>query len=104
MLWLGIETKGDARLFSLGKDSEKSKYLVDPTANDDRVLEVLSDTLKNAEGEVRIRLRADKTLPIEAIKDATLGLQRLEASLNRERSADRRLRLVILGEVSEPTK
>lgn len=111
MLWLGIETRLDKEtetkqtLFSLGKDSEKKKYLVEPTTNDDAVLDALTEELKDAAGEVKIRLRAEKTLPVETIKIATLGLQDLEARLNRARGQNRpALQLVILGEVSEPTK
>lgn len=105
MLWIGIEPKDGATLFSLGKDSEKKQYLVNPTANDDLILEALAKELQGAEGEVKIRLRADKSLPIETIKNATLGLQELEATINRARPAGQaRLQIVVIGEVSEPTK
>jgi biopolymer transport protein ExbD len=105
MLWLGIEKgKEDMTLYSLGRDSEKQQYLVKPTVDGPSILEAVATHLKDAEGEAKIRLRADKSLPIEAIKDAIVELQKLEATLNRDRAADKRLRLVILGEVSEPTK
>lgn len=108
MYWIGIEKKIDKgtqqaiKLFSLGKDSQKS-YLVEPTDNDDAILEALTRELQEVEGEVKVRLRADKSLPIEAIKTATLGLQELEASLNRPRGGKNRVQIVVLGEVSEPS-
>jgi biopolymer transport protein ExbD len=104
MLWLGIEKKKDGTLFSLGKDSERKKYLVDPTDNDDAVVEELTKILKDTQGEFKIRLRADKSLPIEMIKNATLGLQKLEGDLNRGREPSKKLTIIVLGEVSEPTK
>jgi biopolymer transport protein ExbD len=110
MFWVGIEIKTDAKkkttetFFSLGKDSQKT-YLVEPTQDDVAITDFLARELQDAEGEVKIRLRADKNLPIETIKDATLGLQELETTLNRARAADKgRLQIVVLGEVSEPTK
>ncbi len=110
MYWVGIEIKVDAKtkaketLFSLGKDSQK-EYLVAPTGDDVAITDFLAKELQEAEGEVKIRLRADKSLPIETIKAATLGLQELEANLNRARAADKgRLQIIVLGEVSEPTK
>lgn len=103
MLWIGIEKKGDAVLFSLGKDSDRKGYLVEPTENNDVVVG-LTKELQNVQGEVKIRLRADKRLPIETIKNATLELQTIEANLNRGRDASKRLQIVVLGEVSEPSK
>ena len=44
------------------------------------------------------------TLPIETIKNATEGLQELEETLNRGRDANKRLQIIVLGEVSEPSK
>jgi len=104
MLWIGIEKKEGKTLYSLARDSERQKYLVDPTDNDEAIVEALAKELQDAQGEIKIRLRAEKSLPIETIKDATLGIQTLEANLNRGREASKRLQLVILGEVSEPSK
>jgi biopolymer transport protein ExbD len=106
MLWLGIETdKEKHRLFSLGKDSEKQKYLIAPTKDHEEVFAELARLLEADEGKVEIRLRADKTLPIEAIKEVTLAVQELEARLNRGRGAGKaKVQLIVLGEVSEPTK
>ena len=63
-------------LFSLGKDSDRKGYLVEPTKNDDDVVAGLTKELQEAQGDVKIRLRADKSLPIETIKSATLGCKR----------------------------
>ena len=106
MYWLGIEIddKSKDSLFSLGNDSEKGKYLVAPTAEDETIVERLVKELQSAEGETRIRLRADKRLPIETIKRATLGLQELEARLNQGREPTKRVKIIVLGEVSEATK
>jgi biopolymer transport protein ExbD len=110
MLWIGIDNKIDASAkekvawFSLGKDKEKTQYLVDPTLDGEAVLKELASLLKSQEGEVKVRLRADKSLPIEAIKGVTLDLQELETRLNRGRDAKARVQIVVLGEVSELTK
>jgi biopolymer transport protein ExbD len=111
MYWFGIhngtddDTKQEGLVYSLGKDSEKRKPLVKPTLQSERVFAVLAEELADATGEVKIRLRAEKSLPIETIKEVTLDLQELEASLNRRREAGKgRLQIIVLGEVSEPTK
>jgi biopolymer transport protein ExbD len=104
MLWVGIEKKGDAVLYSLGRDGERKGYVVEPTANDDDVVAGLTKELNEARGDIKIRLRADKSLPIETIKNATLGLQNVEANLNRGRDPTTRVQITVLGEVSEPSK
>jgi biopolymer transport protein ExbD len=118
MYWLGIsngvdeETKEKGVLFSLAKDSDKQKYLVKPTLQSERVFAALAEEFGDATGEldggylkIKLRLRAEKSLPIETIKEATLELQELAASLNRRRDASKgRLEFVVMGEVSEPTK
>lgn len=102
MLWLGIEKKDGATLYSLGKDSDRKRYLVEPTT--ESIGGALATELQGIEGKVKIRIRADKSLPIETLKDAVIGLQELEAELNRGREPSKRLQLIVLGEVSEPTK
>lgn len=114
MYWIGIEIDKEDKtrtLYSLGKDSEKSQYLVPPAkANEDEqknyddVFAALRSEFDQVQGEVKVRLRADKRLPIEAIKSMTLDLQELEARLNQARAAANRIQIVVLGEVSEPTK
>ncbi len=120
MYWLGIhkgvedpeKSKEIVVLYSLGKDSDKRKPLVKPTSDPERVFAALAEEVGDAAGEldggflkIKIRLRAEKSLPIETIKDATLDLQELAASLNQRRDASKgRLQFIVLGEVSEPTK
>jgi len=105
--WIGIDLDKDDKTtpwYSLGKDSEKKQYLVEPGGGED-VLAELGRALAESKGEVRIRLRAHKLLPIETIKGITLDLQELETRLNRARPASaEKLRIIVLGEVSEPTK
>ena len=82
--WLGIEVDKDkVTRYSLGKDSEKKQYLVAPTEDGKEVFAELERILESEQGKVEIRLRADKSLPIETIKDRTLDIQELEARLNR---------------------
>jgi biopolymer transport protein ExbD len=104
MYWIGIETKDNATLFSLGKDSERKEPLVKPTEEGEEIVAKLAEDLQREKGEVKIRLRADKSLPIETIKAVTLDLQDLEARLNRGRDANTRLQIIVLGEVSETSK
>jgi biopolymer transport protein ExbD len=53
-----------------------------------------------AAGEVRLRLRGDRDLMIEVIRETTVRLQGLEASLNA--GAARKVKFKFFGEVSEP--
>jgi biopolymer transport protein ExbD len=111
--WVGIDNKSRAgavekdsagRLlpwFSCGKDNKEH---LPPTRDLAAVMAALAAQLKDGPpGEVTVRLRAERTLPIETVKDATLDLHALENRVNRERgAANGRVTLVILGEVSEP--
>ncbi len=98
----GVEEKGEngrpVPWFSLGKEHNE---IVEPTMSVDEVQAALAKELKTIQGEVQIRLRAERSLPIETIKTATLSLQGLEAQLNREPGRPR-LTFNIQGEVSEP--
>ncbi len=108
--WVGIETKdrtgnesrddkGRPRpWYSLGIDREE---LVEPTLKIDDVTASLQQALAPREGELKVRLRADKTFPIEIIRSATAELQGLEIRLNRGRAASKQIRFTILGDVSE---
>ncbi len=112
--WVGIDTKSrggqiekgpDGKplpWFSFGKENEE---LAQPTTDQGSVLDALAKSLSGAEGEVNIRLRADRSLPIETIQKTTLELQGLEGRLNRERPQGvGKLRFTITGEVSEPVE
>ena len=111
-LWVGIDSKsGGGQVekgadgkplpwFSFGRDTQE---LVRPTIQSAEILDGLEKLVGAESGEINVRLRADRGLPIEAIKGITLELQGLEERLNRQRDpAKGKLRLAITGEVSEP--
>jgi len=108
--WIGIDRKIDSETkekypeFSLGKDSDRKGYLVRPTANGKEIVDRLTNELKSFQGEVKIRLRAEKTMPIETIKAITIDLQDIEAKVNQDRDAKKRVQIVVVGEVSEPMR
>jgi biopolymer transport protein ExbD len=112
--WLGIDSKsGGGQVekgpdgkpfpwFSLGKENQE---MVKPTIQAGEVLDALGKTLASESGEINLRLRADRSLPIETIKGITLELHGLEDRLNRQRDQGKaKLRFTITGEVSEPQK
>ncbi|MBI3410218.1 MAG: biopolymer transporter ExbD [Planctomycetes bacterium] len=109
--WVGIEPKSRSGFmekdergkllpwYSLGFDK---KQLLAPTTEVATLLDTLAKQVENGAGEVRIRLRADRDLPIETIKSITNDLQNLEGRLNAKRQ--KKLALSVTGEVSEPEK
>lgn len=114
MFWVGIDIrnpKGEVERdgnanpvpwYSMGKENTQ---LQPPGQDAAEVLHAFEKLLGQAEGEVRIRIRADRTLPIETVRGITLELQGLEDRLNRQRPAGKtpgRLTFAISGEVSEP--
>jgi biopolymer transport protein ExbD len=113
MFWIGIDVKNNKNgavdkgpdgkpypWYSLGKENQA-------TDGPDRDLAVIMNAfekkLEPAAGEVRIRIRADRTIPVRIVKDVTMDLQGLEARLNASRKKQGRINLVIMGEVSEPS-
>jgi biopolymer transport protein ExbD len=101
-LWVGIDRdkKGELR-HSLGRDNNE---IQPPGPSIDPVLQALRRELKDASGEVKVRIRADKTLMIDTIRDTMERLQEVGRDLNAERvkSGSARLNLIVTGEVSEP--
>lgn len=111
--WIGVDTRSRAGIvdkdesgrplpwFSFGRDN---KEVLAPTHDLSAVLAALGKDLRDVPaGEVKVRLRVEKTMPIETVKSVTFDLQSLVESVNRERgSAKGRLTLTVLGEVSEP--
>jgi biopolymer transport protein ExbD len=106
--WVGIEPSRSGVIekdaagkplpwFSLGKDQ---KLLLAPTTDATALLDALALQVDEAKTEVKIRLRADRDLPIETIKGITSDLQNLEARLNQNRA--NKLTFALSGEVSEP--
>jgi biopolymer transport protein ExbD len=125
MYWVGIDRqKGPTGalekgpdgqpvpIYSVGKDEpalevrpdlkDQERYL---TPDPGQVIAVLAHEVSKDEGKVRIRLRADRDLRVEVVRDMTSRLQRLEAQINRERGGgQQKVSFVILGEVSEPSQ
>jgi biopolymer transport protein ExbD len=110
--WVGIDSKsGGGQVekgadgkpvpwFSFGKENQE---LLQPTTRASEVLDALGKALEGASGEIDLRLRADRDLPIETIKGITLELHALENRLNRQRGQGKgNLRLTLTGEVTEP--
>jgi biopolymer transport protein ExbD len=85
--------------YALGKEGN---YYVDSTPDAGKVLNELKQRLQKLEGEVRVRLRADRTLTIEAIKGITRQLEAVQHEINAERAKTGRrvLILSISGEVA----
>jgi len=111
MFWIGIDKKNKDGVMEMGADGKpvpwyslgkENKMLHVPSLDLGEVLATLDQTLGDTTGEVRLRIRADQDLPITLVTAATLELQDLEVRINRSRTKDKRLSLVVSGEVSEP--
>ncbi len=102
MFWVGIDRdKQGETVYSLGKDERE----VQPPGKDfASVRDALTKELTKFGGEVPVRIRADKGLPHETVRDVMERLGQLERSLNAERAkADTtRVKFTLSGEVSEP--
>jgi biopolymer transport protein ExbD len=102
MYWVGIDKDKQGELrYSLGKDDRE---IHKPGKGLEPVLDRLRDQLKDIGGEVRVRIRADKKLPHETVREVMERLGGLERSINAERakSNSTRLKFALSGEVSEP--
>jgi biopolymer transport protein ExbD len=104
-LWIGIDAKGPGLpdpekrpWFSLGKDN---KELVAPTTQADDVMAALVRQVGLAKGDVKVRLRADRSLPVDVVTSTMRELRELEARINSDRAKTSRLDLILLGEVRE---
>lgn len=103
MYWIGVELKSRAGTvekgpdgaplawYSYGKDRDEK---LAPTTRLADVLAGLAQEFKGGQGEVKIRLRADRRVPIETIDAVTEALQGLQSPP--------RLRVMVLGEVRAP--
>lgn len=108
--WIGIDNKSDAGVtrpgpdgkplpwYSLGKDNQP---LAAASSDAAAPMQELARQVGGAQGEVKVRLRAEKSLPADVVTDVIRRLHELQNRLNRDRGADNRLKLTILGEVSE---
>jgi biopolymer transport protein ExbD len=104
-LWVGMDIRKSENgpvvankrrpYYSLG---EGGHILVEPTREITEVLKKLKDRIGKASGEVKVRIRADESLPVEAIKDMTVLLKNIEYE---EREKNPAKRVIIVGEVQE---
>ena len=102
MYWVGIDKDKQGELrYSLGKDERE---IHKPGKGLEPVLDRLRGELKDIGGEVRVRIRADKKLAADTVREVMERLGGLERSVNAERakSGSTRLKLALSGEVSEP--
>jgi biopolymer transport protein ExbD len=97
--WIGVEPKaGGDIVYSLGRENDE---LSPATANFADFRGTLTKQFIEETGEVKIRIRADKSLPVDTVTNLIRELRELQARLNGERQADRKVTLTVLGEVSE---
>lgn len=107
--WIGIDRKGPngremknndeiVPWYSFGRDKEQ---LVPPTDQWAEFQDSLIAQFAGATGDVKVRLRADRGLPIEKITDLIGALRKLQYDLNRDRAGGAPVKLDLLGEVSE---
>jgi biopolymer transport protein ExbD len=105
MYWLGVDAqdkdKKTAPMYSLGTDTQE---LVKPTIDVAQLKRGLVSELAKLRGEVKVRVRADRNLPYQVIREIILELQGVERDVNRERDPGQRVRLAIFAEVSEPKR
>ncbi|HYV38994.1 MAG TPA: biopolymer transporter ExbD [Gemmataceae bacterium] len=86
--------------YALGKDD---KEMEQPGPAMTHVTARLKKELEKVKEKVSISLRADRQLPIEVIKAATLELQALESQINMGREPSERVKFHISGEVRAPS-
>ena len=103
--WIGIDSKtpegkkGGGPWFSLGHDKDE---LAAPTAMFDDFRGILMRQFGESNGEIKVRIRADRALPIETVTGMIRELRELQARINRERPpGPAQIRIEVLGEVSE---
>lgn len=115
MYWLGIDVNNPEGKIDKGPDGKATPWyslgldnqlLHKPNRDAGKVIHHLAGLLSEAESrldagalrpmEARVRIRADRSLPIEIIKGMTIALQETEAGFKGK------VKIVIAGEVSEP--
>lgn len=121
MYWVGLDSKSKSGQverddkgwpvpwYSLGKGNDtydladEFKLKEGDLRDFSPVLKKLEKQLAGATGEVRVRIRGDETLNIDAIRHVTVELQKLEAKINEKRtSPESKISINVSGEVSEP--
>jgi biopolymer transport protein ExbD len=103
MYWVGIDApdKKAGPRYSFGTEKE---VLVQPTADVGQFKKGIQSELLNKEGVVKCRIRGNRNLPIQVIQAVYLDVQGVEREVNRQREPGKRLKIEILGEVSEPKR
>jgi biopolymer transport protein ExbD len=102
--WIGVDSKGPKKSgggpwYSLGHDKQE---IAPPTDNFADLLGTVTTKFATLSGEVRIRVRADRALPIETVTGLIQELRELQFRLNQGRPAGMGpISFVLLGEVSE---
>jgi biopolymer transport protein ExbD len=103
-LWVGINA-GENRVGAAGSPRYslgfRNDILLQPTPNQQELVAGLKKQLARAEGKVMIRIQADRSLPVKVIKNMTGLLRKVEFEENQKDPG--RIRVVILGEVNEPS-
>jgi biopolymer transport protein ExbD len=102
--WVGVDKDGDGNpRYSLGK---KDRQLEPPGPSMAEITRRLKKELQDVSpGEVRVRIRGDRRLAYPVIEGVILDLQGVEREINtgRGETKERRVNLLIYGEVSEPS-
>ena len=75
-----------------------------PTTRVAEVLAALGEKTNGVGGEIKVRLRADRELPVDVVTTTMRQLRELQTRLNSRRGNDRKLNLTLLGEVREREK
>ncbi len=114
MYWIGIDSKSPSgqvekgpkgwpiAWYSVGKGTDT----FDLGDSDGRqlglVIKKLEKELADQSGKIRVRVRADETLPSAVVRQLTAELQKLEVKLNDKRTGSQKISIEVSGEVSEP--
>lgn len=97
----GLEKKDDAgrtlSWYGLGRDTTD---IAPPTTDTDDFHANLLRTFESAGGEVTVRIRADRGLPVDVVTSLMQRLHQVQAQLNGDRGRSR-IKINILGEVSD---
>jgi biopolymer transport protein ExbD len=100
--WVGIDKDEGGQLrYTFGQDD---RTLEQGGPDLSHVKQRLQKELAKVKGDVRINLRADRKLAIEAIIAAQRELQQMEGRLNEGRAPGDRLKLHVSGEVRDPAQ
>jgi biopolymer transport protein ExbD len=104
-LWIGVDVQafpGGPRVsdktkpyYSLGVENH---VLLQPTRSQPELIQALKKEIQGASGKVKVRIKADQSLPVEVIKNMTVLLKNIEYE---ERARNPAKQVIIMGEVRE---